>query len=249
GHDYEGLSYLSFDEATPFFILDMFNLRLVDVNIEQEIARVQTGATLGEVYYKISEKSNTHALPAGYGNMIRKYGLTVDLIQDAELIDVNGRLLDRHPVGTSKDALLSRSQQSKRSRPFKIKSDFLKSPISKHGMESIFNKMKELKNQMITFNPLGGRMNEISEFAKPYPHRAGNLAKIEYETYWEDAGTEAANQYVQYARLMHEHMTPYVSKNPREAFFNYRDLDIGVNHNGKNSYEEGKVYGVKYWKE
>ncbi|GJV61361.1 berberine bridge enzyme-like protein 8 [Tanacetum coccineum] len=371
GHDYEGLSYLSFDEATPFFILDMFNLRSVDVNIEQEIARVQTGATLGEVYYKISEKSNTHALPAGvcptvavgghcsgagYGNMIRKYGLTVDLIQDAELIDVNGRLLDRksmgedlfwaitggggasfgvvlsftfklvqvppqvtffnlertseddiiniankwfqtankldnnlfirmrfnvindtkenktilarfrslflgntttlmslmeksHPMGTSKDALLSRSQQSKRNRPFKIKSDFLKSPISKHGMESIFNKMKELKNQMITFNPLGGRMNEISEFAKPYPHRAGNLAKIEYETYWEDAGTEAANQYLQYARLMHEHMTPYVSKNPREAFFNYRDLDIGVNHNGKISYEEGKVYGVKYWKE
>nr|GEW18170.1 berberine bridge enzyme-like 8 [Tanacetum cinerariifolium] len=108
-----------------------------------------------------------------------------------------------HPVGTSKDALLSRSQQSKRNRPFKIKSDFLKSPISKHGMESIFNKMKELKNQMITFNPLGGRMNEISEFAKPYPHRAGNLAKIEYETYWEDAGTEAANQYVQYARSRH----------------------------------------------
>nr|GFD33867.1 berberine bridge enzyme-like 8 [Tanacetum cinerariifolium] len=86
--------------------------------------------------------------------------------------------------------------------------DFIKSPISKHGMESIFNKMKELKNQMITFNPLGGRMTEISEFAKPYPRRPGNLAKIEYETYWNDPGTEATNEYLEYSRLMHEHMTP-----------------------------------------
>ncbi|KAL8264703.1 hypothetical protein R6Q59_022833 [Mikania micrantha] len=44
-------------------------------------------------------------------------------------------------------------------------------------------------------------------------------------------------------------MTPFVSKFPREAFLNYRDLDIGVNHNGKNSFLEGTVYGVKYFKE
>lgn len=44
-------------------------------------------------------------------------------------------------------------------------------------------------------------------------------------------------------------MTPFVSKNPREAFFNYKDLDLGINHNGKNSYEEGRVYGVEYFKD
>ena len=27
-------------------------------------------------------------------------------------------------------------------------------------------------------------------------------------------------------------MTPFVSKNPREAFLNYRDIDIGNNMNG-----------------
>ncbi|KAH6793178.1 FAD-binding Berberine family protein [Perilla frutescens var. hirtella] len=43
-------------------------------------------------------------------------------------------------------------------------------------------------------------------------------------------------------------MAPYVSKNPREAYLNYRDLDIGTTDNGKNSYSEGKVYGVKYFK-
>ena len=43
-------------------------------------------------------------------------------------------------------------------------------------------------------------------------------------------------------------MTPYVSKFPREAFLNYRDLDIGINHNGPNSYLEGIVFGIKYFK-
>ena len=49
------------------------------------------------------------------------------------------------------------------------------------------------------------------------------------------------------AREMYEFMSPYVSKNPREAFFNYRDLDIGSSVN--STYEEGKVYGVKYFKD
>ena len=45
-------------------------------------------------------------------------------------------------------------------------------------------------------------------------------------------------------------MTPFVSKNPRGAFFNYRDLDLGIkNCNGKNSYAKGRVYGVKYFKD
>ena len=44
-------------------------------------------------------------------------------------------------------------------------------------------------------------------------------------------------------------MTPFVSKNPRGAFFNYRDLDLGSNnYNGKNSYAKVKVYGMKYFK-
>ncbi|KAJ0493343.1 putative tetrahydroberberine oxidase [Helianthus annuus] len=279
GHDYEGLSYLSYSN-TPFFILDLFNLRSVDVNIEQETVWVQTGATLGEVYYGIAEKSNIHGLPggvcptvgvgghcsgAGYGNMLRKYGLTADCIVDALLVDVNGAVLDREsmgedlfwaitggggfPVGTPIETLLSRTQQPGRDRPFKIKSDYLKNPISKKGLKFIFKKMKELPNQMITFSPFGGRMEEISEFAKPFPHRAGNLAMIEYETYWNQLGMEAAKKNLEFARKMHEHMTPFVSDNPREAFYNYRDLDNGVNHHGKYSYEEGMVYGIRYFKE
>ncbi|KAI3695829.1 hypothetical protein L1987_78831 [Smallanthus sonchifolius] len=153
------------------------------------------------------------------------------------------------PIGTPIETLLSRTLQVERERPFKSKSDYLKTPISKRGLKSIFKKMKELESQIITFSPFGGRMEEISEFAKPYPHRAGNIAMIEYDTYWNETGVVAANKYLEISRKMHEHMTPYVSKNPREAFYNYRDLDNGVNQNGKNSYEEGMVYGVRYFKE
>ncbi|XP_037497461.1 LOW QUALITY PROTEIN: berberine bridge enzyme-like 17 [Jatropha curcas] len=93
GHDYEGLSYIS---NVPFVILDMFNLRDIDIDIMTETAWVQTGATLGELYYNIANRSKVHAFPAGvcptvgvgghftgggYGNMMRKYGLTVFALQ------------------------------------------------------------------------------------------------------------------------------------------------------------------------
>ncbi|XP_021911303.1 berberine bridge enzyme-like 4, partial [Carica papaya] len=111
GHDFEGLSYVSF---VPFVILDMFNLRAIDVDIASETAWVQAGATTGELYYRIAEKSDFHAFPAGvcttlgtgghfsgggYGTLIRKYGLSIDNIIDAQLVDANGRILDRKSMG------------------------------------------------------------------------------------------------------------------------------------------------------
>nr|GMD08163.1 berberine bridge enzyme-like 8 [Ipomoea batatas] len=395
GHDYEGVSYVS---DVPFFILDMFNFRAVNVSIEDETAWVEAGATLGEVYYGIANKSNVHGFPAGvcptvgvgghisgggYGNMMRKYGLTVDNVIDAKLIDVNGRLLDRKsmgedlfwaitgggassfgvvlsyrinlvrvppkvtvfsvrrtydqnatnivyrhqrvahmldpnlfirltldvvnsttqpgektiratfnalflgdsktllstmnesfpelgltqtdctemswiesvlfytsfPSGTPVEELLSRVPQVL--VHLKRKSDYLQTPMPRDGIEFIFKKMVELQTPMLTFNPYGGRMAEIPSTAKPFPHRAGNIAKIQYATNWNEDGYEAAQHYLEITRQLYEYMTPFVSKNPREAFLNYRDLDLGINHNkgGRRSYLEGKTYGLKYFKE
>ncbi|KAL3631593.1 hypothetical protein CASFOL_024577 [Castilleja foliolosa] len=391
GHDYEGLSYVS-NNQNSFVVLDTFNFRSINVSVEDQSAWVQSGAMLGELYYRIWEKSNLLGFPggvcptvgvgghisgAGYGNMIRKYGLTVDHVVDAKIVDANGRVLDRSSMGedlfwaicggggasfgvilaykiklvpvppnvtvfnvqkyvdqnaigsvfkyqqivdkidndlfirvllqpitvnktrsvratfigmflgepgrllsitdaqfpelglkkpdclvkrwidsvlywnnfdntTSPSVLLNRTPDSVNF--LKRKSDYVKSPISESGLESLFKKMVEIGKVGLVFNSYGGVMKEIPESATPFPHRAGNLFKIQYSVNWQEEGEEADTNYVQQIRELHEFMTPFVSSNPRESYLNYRDLDIGVTNNSGNGYEQGKVYGLKYFK-
>ncbi|KAL1805473.1 hypothetical protein ACET3Z_028545 [Daucus carota] len=62
GHDYEGLSYVA---QVPFVLLDMINLRSISVDPVKATAWVGAGATLGELYYHIGQKSDTLGFPAG----------------------------------------------------------------------------------------------------------------------------------------------------------------------------------------
>lgn len=105
GHDYEGLSYTS---ESRFVVLDLIKLRSVNVDVENGTAWVESGATIGELYYRIANKSKRLGFPAGvcptvgvggqfsgggYGMMMRKYGLSADNIIDAKLVDANGRYI------------------------------------------------------------------------------------------------------------------------------------------------------------
>ncbi|KAL0305405.1 UNVERIFIED_CONTAM: Cannabidiolic acid synthase [Sesamum radiatum] len=87
-------------------------------------------------------------------------------------------------------------------------------------------------------------MSEIPESAAAFPHRAGNIYKIQYVLYW----NEPEKRKIYEIRKFYNYMTPFVSRNPRPTFLNYRDIDIGSTDNGHNAYNEAQVYGVKYFK-
>ncbi|PHU26525.1 hypothetical protein BC332_04857 [Capsicum chinense] len=111
GHDYEGLSFRA---ESRFVMIDMSNLDEIDIDLKEEVAWIQAGATLGQLYYEIAKKSRVHAFPGGIcyttgsgglisggglGSLMRKFGLAADNVVDARVMDANGRILDRKSMG------------------------------------------------------------------------------------------------------------------------------------------------------
>ncbi|KAJ4702911.1 cannabidiolic acid synthase-like [Melia azedarach] len=148
--------------------------------------------------------------------------------------------------GESLDALLSRNSSTKGF--FKAKSDYVKEPIPENDFQGIYDRFyeKEGRSGSMGLIPYGGKMSEIAESAVPLPHRAGNLFKILYLVTWEEDGE--SQRHIDWIRRFYSYMTPYVSKKPREAYVNYRDLDIGSNNKGHTSFKQASIWGKKYFK-
>ena len=133
--------------------------------------------------------------------------------------------------------------------PFKAKSDYVKEPIPETGLEGIWKMLlKQDTLALLIMEPYGGRLNEISESEIPFPHRKGNLFNIQYMVKWEVNSIEESNKHIKWMRMLYEYMTPYVSKSPRAAYYNYRDLDLGSNKHDNTRYSEASVWGIKYFK-
>ncbi|CAN0884675.1 Berberine bridge enzyme-like Cyn d 4 [Linum grandiflorum] len=289
GHDYEGLSYVA-PNLLPFFILDLINMSRVTVDVASRTAWVQGGATIGELYYQIGTRgNNTLAFPAGvcprYGLLLRKFGLAADHIVDAQLVDVEGRVLNRASMGedhfwairggggntfgivtawtvkwqqvadTLPDDLFIREVLRSRVplepiRNFKAKSDYVVKPIPEHAVEGVWRLIMRpgIEDPEIILSPYGGRMSEISDSSIPFPHRAGNKFKIQHLIYWVKEGEEAKNRHIGWIRELYGYLAPHVSKNPRAAYVNYRDLDVGMNNREEGDKDEQEDWGVKYFK-
>ncbi|XP_052878257.1 berberine bridge enzyme-like 18 [Gossypium arboreum] len=56
----EGLSYIA---DASFVVIDLVNLKSVDVDVKSRTAWVESGATVGELQYRIAEKSGTLDFP------------------------------------------------------------------------------------------------------------------------------------------------------------------------------------------
>ncbi|XP_068655898.1 tetrahydroberberine oxidase-like [Aristolochia californica] len=389
GHDYEGLSYRS---RSPFVVLDLSHFRSIDVDVDDKLAWVDSGATLGELYYNIAKTSGNLGFPAGLcptvgvgghisgggiGTLMRKYGLAADNVIDARLVDAKGRILDRGTMGEDlfwalrgggggsfgvilswkiklvevppvvtvsavhrtlqqnatnlvsrwqsiadklhedlfmrvllqkvdgtiqvsfnslflgeanqllpmiekslpelgleakdckqmtwiqsvlefagyssadpTDVLLKKDPPYGKS-PFKGKSDFVMEPIPEKALEGFWKLFLEDNTvlfKIIILDPLGGKMNKISNSATPFPHRKGNLYNIQYMVKWGDDGKDD-QQHLDFIERLYNYMTPYVSKSPRRAYINYRDLDLGSNGEGNyTSYFAARTWGLKYFK-
>ncbi|KAL7609739.1 tetrahydroberberine oxidase [Lactuca sativa] len=151
------------------------------------------------------------------------------------------------PSSTPIEILTNRSAIAKLNN--KSKSDYTRTPIPIRGLKKIWRKlMQNDESALLMINPFGGRMTDFSETTLPYPHRAGVLLQIlktvNFNGQPSDT-TPTSLKRVAWLGSLDALLAPYVSNNPREAYSNYNDLDLGV---GSSNYEEASVWGERYWK-
>ncbi|KAK9092258.1 hypothetical protein Syun_027169 [Stephania yunnanensis] len=149
------------------------------------------------------------------------------------------------PANGPVNLLLNRTQMT--TRFFKAKSDFVTEPVSETGLKGIWNRLYEADEPQIILSPYGGRISEIGESEIPYPHRDRYIYEIQHLVYWDKEGIDVANKNINWMRRFYRYMAPYVSKSPRAAYINYRDLDLGQSRNGTATYSQARAWGVKYF--
>nr|TKW08859.1 LOW QUALITY PROTEIN: hypothetical protein SEVIR_6G052600v2 [Setaria viridis] len=98
----------------------------------------------------------------------------------------------------------------------KRKSDYVQAPISKPDMVKIARYMTAAPTEgSIQLNPYGAAMARIGSGEVPFPHRAGFLYSVQYAVDWKAAENGRAGEFM---------------GNPRGAYVNYVDLDLGTNN-------------------
>ncbi|CAN0906691.1 Tetrahydroberberine oxidase [Linum grandiflorum] len=144
-----------------------------------------------------------------------------------------------YPRNASYEVLLgSRSNSPIQLEKVKAKSDYVETPLPLTALHGLWKSLYEIDMEQGTFFqviPHGGRMSRISESSIPYPRRAGNMYKIQYYAGWSGEEKGIEERHLGWIRKLYKFMRPYVSKKPRGAYVNSRDLDLA------------KVWGEKYY--
>jgi hypothetical protein len=155
--------------------------------------------------------------------------------------------------GSTVEDLLNRTTPSSASGTgSKATSDYVREPVARDVWAEIFGSWLARPDAgLMIMDPYGAQISSVPESATPFPHRAGVLYNIQYYNFWAMADGNDGTAQTRWIRDLYAFMEPHVSSNPREAYFNYRDLDLGENVvvGDVSSYEAGKVWGQKYFKD
>ncbi|KAI3982424.1 hypothetical protein MKX01_041262 [Papaver californicum] len=161
-----------------------------------------------------------------------------------ELLNLVGKSF---PESTPLEVLLNKNHTD--INYFKVKSDFVQTPISKIGLQGLWTRVLQKDIVYTIMDPLEGMMSNISEFEIPFPHRKGNLYNIQYIVQLsKQEGIQTSQKHLDWIRNLYEYMTPYVSNSPRDAYLTYRDLDLGKNDPFNINYTLSSQLGMKYYK-
>ncbi|KAK1615001.1 hypothetical protein QYE76_020518 [Lolium multiflorum] len=147
-------------------------------------------------------------------------------------------------IGTPEEVLLNRTSGLDIS--VEGKSDYVRRPISRAAWNDIFSWFKKNGSGLIMLEPHGGFIGSVPNATTPYPHRDGVLYVIQYLVFWPGANGAAPQTWL---HDFYDFMGQHVTADPREAYVNFRDLDIGQNAvvDDVSTFESGQVWGERYF--
>lgn len=139
---------------------------------------------------------------------------------------------------------------------FKTKSDYVRKPIPPVGIKTLIDFLEKQPKAYALFEPYGGYMEKTSSDAIAFPHRKGNIFSIEYTITWDEMDDKSgeSKKYINWIRRFYDAMAPFVSSNPRAAYVNYMDLDLGQvmdsgSTGGASPVDMARAWGEKYFLE
>ncbi|CAI9275276.1 unnamed protein product [Lactuca saligna] len=239
------------DGVTEIFHKYQYVLPLIDRNLHMrtqifsEYIGNTTMKTIRVMFEGIYQGTTDTLLPLLY-EKFPELGVTPEICEEITMVQ-STLVFWGLPSSTPTEFLTNRSAIAKLNN--KSKSDYVRKPIPISGLNKIWKKLMENdESALLMINPFGGRMSDYSETAIPYPHRGGvvlqMLKTVNFAGQTSDT-TPVSLSRIAWLNSLDELLTPYVSKNPREAYSNYNDLDFGV---GNANYQEASLWGERYWK-